>query len=978
MQAFQKLNNAPQQNNAEPDGVSFAKKEGQKAKSGAVYKGVKPVNVSLGSGNHNRQSQNIVSTGQPITLQRKCSCGGECPDCKKDKEEKEVGNISLQKKGNGAPVTGQSNIPPVVHDVIQSSGSQLDATSRAYMESRLKHNFGNVKIHSDNRASLSAKAVHARAYTVGNNIVFANGKADISSIEGRRLMAHELTHVVQQSKGGAPPGIDQNPDLERDANDAANKVANGDTAAGIKGSSGTGIARDPAPGEVYYEVKFPDGVKRLTAAEFEAQKAVAIRRLRIDLKLVADLAENGRSSQVDMLKDYHGGVESFTDILKKPKALIGIAADMKAGVTPPYIGMWAHAKNASAQGIEALNRGDLATGARMLRLADSQYRSSMQEWNQYREATIGGAEGVASNLETIRDVSFAIALVAGAVVAAPVIAAGVGTLGATGALATGLTAVGTATTTGALGVGLGGGSAAIASYANTGKVDKKAVAHDAAKFGKQGFVTGLTVGLGTAVGATGKAAQLAQPLVQQSLRRCLTEAGINVTGELTSAALDKLIPEEKDNKAGAEQAPKPKVPPVVTAAITGCVSGALGVPIGKIGNAAVKKGTEVAVGAGVGYASARLSGQDNTQALIAAAQATGTHLAVSGAQQKGRPPAPGKKPVTAEPQAALPKAGAAIEDALPGKATAVKPKPTEEAPKPAAHAEEKIPGQKKVTALEDVAPAIMKEDAVAKQPLENGHEVVVTKQGVGICSPSPCPVIHLEYAKELADNPKLKGYNDKLQALRKTNPKEAAKAAKLLITLLEEQRAGAIAVVKPTSKKGGRFANDPDLAKGIADEQKVSSVDVPESDKSLSDLDNVKSRRAKKQEKVTHSADLGVAEGKIKAEEHGLTHLFDNPRGMEHHVPGLDSIYKDKAGNIVIVEFKGGGAKLSEGQMKRAWIKRKIEFLEKHPDLKDLSLTKDLRKAFDSGKIAGRTYSTPLDPITGQVLDTVVEDHGFY
>ena len=266
--------------------------------------------------------------------------------------------------------------------------------------------------------------------------------------------------------------------MERAAERAANQLATTRTAVTVGEASGIGIARDPKPSEqVLYEVKFPDGTRQLTAAEFEAQKQVAIRRLRSRLKLTADYADIGRDSQIDMLKEYHGGVESLSDIFRKPKALIGIAADMKAGVTPPYIGMWSHAKHTSAQGLAALDRGDLAEGARLLSLADADYRDAMREWNAYREATIGGAEAVASNLETVRDVSFAIALVAGAALAAPVVAGavGVGGLGLTGVAATGAETVGTAGATGILGASLGGGSAAIASYANTGKVDRKAV-----------------------------------------------------------------------------------------------------------------------------------------------------------------------------------------------------------------------------------------------------------------------------------------------------------------------------------------------------------------------------------------------------------------------------------------------------------------------------------------------------------------------
>jgi hypothetical protein len=77
------------------------------------------------------------------------------------------------------------------------------------MESRLGHDFGDVRVHTGSRAHDSAQAVNAHAYTVGSNIVFQRDKYDPSSTEGRTMLAHELTHVVQQRSGpveGTPTG----------------------------------------------------------------------------------------------------------------------------------------------------------------------------------------------------------------------------------------------------------------------------------------------------------------------------------------------------------------------------------------------------------------------------------------------------------------------------------------------------------------------------------------------------------------------------------------------------------------------------------------------------------------------------------------------------------------------------------------------------------------------------------------------------
>jgi hypothetical protein len=82
--------------------------------------------------------------------------------------------------------------------VLRSPGQPLDAETRAFMEPRFEHDFSAVRVHADPRASESARAVNALAYTVGRDVVFGRGQYNPASIAGRGLMAHELTHVIQQ------------------------------------------------------------------------------------------------------------------------------------------------------------------------------------------------------------------------------------------------------------------------------------------------------------------------------------------------------------------------------------------------------------------------------------------------------------------------------------------------------------------------------------------------------------------------------------------------------------------------------------------------------------------------------------------------------------------------------------------------------------------------------------------------------------
>jgi len=131
-------------------------------------------------------------------LQRKCACGqhasgGHCDECKK--------NETLQRYPAGSP--GSTVVPPIVHDVLRSPGQPLDTGTRAFFEPRFGHDFSRVRVHTDPKASESAQALNAVAYTTGQDIVFARGSYSPLMAAGQRTLAHELTHVVQQEKGNS-------------------------------------------------------------------------------------------------------------------------------------------------------------------------------------------------------------------------------------------------------------------------------------------------------------------------------------------------------------------------------------------------------------------------------------------------------------------------------------------------------------------------------------------------------------------------------------------------------------------------------------------------------------------------------------------------------------------------------------------------------------------------------------------------------
>ncbi len=134
-------------------------------------------------------------------LQRACPCGGECPKCQMEQLGQE--HERLQTKHMGSSDLGETAVPPIVHEVLHSLGQPLEPAARLFMETRFGHDFSKLRVHTNAKAAESAQAIGAAAYTAGNDIVFGAGEFNPQNSEGRRLIAHELTHVVQQSKGSS-------------------------------------------------------------------------------------------------------------------------------------------------------------------------------------------------------------------------------------------------------------------------------------------------------------------------------------------------------------------------------------------------------------------------------------------------------------------------------------------------------------------------------------------------------------------------------------------------------------------------------------------------------------------------------------------------------------------------------------------------------------------------------------------------------
>ncbi|NKJ22306.1 DUF4157 domain-containing protein [Dyella sp. SG609] len=132
-------------------------------------------------------------------LQRKCACGthtpggGQCRAC------------SEREAGPHAEHAAAEPVPASVHDALASGGRPLDDRARRFFEPRFGRNLGGVRIHTDGSAARSARDVDAQAYTAGRHIVFADGKYAPESLMGSFLLAHELSHVMQQRQQDVRP-----------------------------------------------------------------------------------------------------------------------------------------------------------------------------------------------------------------------------------------------------------------------------------------------------------------------------------------------------------------------------------------------------------------------------------------------------------------------------------------------------------------------------------------------------------------------------------------------------------------------------------------------------------------------------------------------------------------------------------------------------------------------------------------------------
>jgi hypothetical protein len=234
-------------------------------------------------------------------LQRKCGCDrssrGSC-GCRKKR------GTTLQRAA--VQSTAVSEVPEVVQAVVRSSGRPLEPAARRLFEPRFGRDFSRVRVHTDAQAAASARAVDALAYTVGQHIIFGSGQYHPGTLAGQQLIAHELTHTLQQGDVAgtvqkvAPPGGP----LEAQADAVARAVVAGAPATPVSASPAPAVQRKLAKRMMYCEANKhgapADPFVELTDRDDRAQKMAD--KVAGQLKVEADslAADKGRDTTLSL------------------------------------------------------------------------------------------------------------------------------------------------------------------------------------------------------------------------------------------------------------------------------------------------------------------------------------------------------------------------------------------------------------------------------------------------------------------------------------------------------------------------------------------------------------------------------------------------------------------------------------------------------------------------------------------------------
>jgi len=161
---------------------------------------VQPKSVTSEQGNEFEREADGVSDHvmriPDLQVQSACACGNTCSTCRSGQLVEGYQRLPAPTASSRDP--GHAAAVPVTGEVPCAPSQPLDTATRLFMESRFGHDFSRVRVHTGGSAAASARAVGALAFTHGSDMFFDAGQYAPGTREGRRLLAHELTHVVQQ------------------------------------------------------------------------------------------------------------------------------------------------------------------------------------------------------------------------------------------------------------------------------------------------------------------------------------------------------------------------------------------------------------------------------------------------------------------------------------------------------------------------------------------------------------------------------------------------------------------------------------------------------------------------------------------------------------------------------------------------------------------------------------------------------------
>lgn len=241
------------------------------------------------------------------------------------RKEQEFADTTAEANSESSALAGETETPEVVRSVLSSPGQSLEKSVRSEMEAQLGEQFSNVQIHTGPKAAQACEEIDARAFTVGNHVVFNRGEYSPDSKDGRFLIAHELTHVAQQSSGSvsmlpsedAELAIDPDEGLEQEADRAAREALAGDRSPKV-GYAGTAVTIQRHPNRQGRLSEFHDGETDDVGSERERPPRSLGAATLVALEQQLDDAE------LEALLESHLEDKAITELVKNSDQILSV------------------------------------------------------------------------------------------------------------------------------------------------------------------------------------------------------------------------------------------------------------------------------------------------------------------------------------------------------------------------------------------------------------------------------------------------------------------------------------------------------------------------------------------------------------------------------------------------------------------------------------------------------------------------------